>query len=467
MGAEAPNDVDLLYGAGVRDMGMSLSSYKKRVKDVPGSLERFGDDVLLYLYDTSAYDTEATVEGLTAKADDYERFVHQWYNKFHHILEFDAPALGKDAILDRREQFYDEERFTDKLWVCWHPSYGMDHLKYLGESYTDVVVPVSALENKQALTLISALRTEYQTSFHCNGFSVDRTKRHELFDSVFMSTWSSALRHQDLYVPHEGNWIRRLPKDEVAVGLKRHASFIESLGVDIQMLIDGNNAERELYTVRLFRWLETGRSAMIDVLTDGSAISLDQVVPVSGSQVSDSDRQHPGQTVIPLHPERYAEPRSGDYPITALPGIAAEVTRSFRQGPDGNLVMADVPIVRRTNEPVRQCNTCSLSANCPAYLPGNSCKFQMPIQIRTREQMQALTEAMLELQASRVFFASFSEETVGYHDPTVGKEMDRFAKLASVFSKLGESKETLKVEATRTTQGGVLSQIFGKAPQQE
>jgi hypothetical protein len=129
--------------------------------------------------------------------------------------------------------------------------------------------------------------------------------------------------------------------------------------------------------------------------------------------------------------------------------------------------MTDVPIVRRSQEPVRQCNTCSLSANCPAYLPGNQCKFQMPIQIRTREQMQALTEAMLELQASRVFFASFSEDTTGYHDPTVGKEMDRFAKLASVFSKLGESKETLKVEATRTTQGGVLSQIFGKAPQQE
>jgi hypothetical protein len=79
--------------------------------------------------------------------------------------------------------------------------------------------------------------------------------------------------------------------------------------------------------------------------------------------------------------------------------------------------------------------------------------------------MAALTEAILEMQASRVMFAQFAEETSGYHDPVVGKEMDRFAKLAAVFAKLGESKETVRIEASRTTQGGVLSQIFGQKVQ--
>lgn len=466
MGAEAPNDVDLLYGAGVRDMGLSLSSFKRRVRVPQTNLERF-DDTRLYLYDTEAWNTELDTEGLTELAAQYEKFLHQWYGSFTAFMEFDSPALGREWITERRDVFYDEDRFSDRFWVSWHPSYGLDHLKYLGESYTDVVVPVHALD-AQTVNIIGVLKREYQTSFHCMGFSVDQSIRYELFDTVFMSTWNSALRHQDIYVPTNGNWIRRVPKDEQAAALKKHTKFIEDMGCDVQMLVDGNNSERELYTVRLFRWLE-GHSAIVDLLSDSKANDRTQRSSGGLALVSDSGSQDAVQTVIPMGTNALSH--SGGLPISdngTLPNVSLEAQTAFTTDNEGRMTIAEIPVVRRSMEPVRSCDNCSLSSQCPAFTPAAKCKFSIPVQIRTREQMAAVTEAILEMQAARVMFAQFAEETSGYHDPTVGKEMDRFAKLATTFSKLGESKETLKVEATRTTQGGVLSSIFGaKAAKQE
>jgi hypothetical protein len=422
--------------------------------------------VRLYLYDTAAYDTAAALEDLALAAEQYERFIHQWYNKFHVICEFDSPTMGKEWILQRRDQFYDEERFADKYWVSWHPSYGLDHLKRLGESYTDVVVPVSALQETGVLSVIASTRQDYQTSFHCNGFSLDRASKHELFDSIFMSTWSSALRHGDVYVPH-GSWIRRVPKDEQAVTLKQQGEFIESIGCDPQALIDGSSQESELYTVRLFRNLETSYSAILGQLLDSSGN-----VPETGTsgevvEVTDSEGRSDGKTGLRLVDPNYPESGGRHYPIMArtLPTLEMEPSRSFQPDSEGRMVIADVPVVRRTGDTMRVCDSCSLSNVCPAFQAHNACKFKMPVQIRTREQLAALTEAMLEIQAGRVFFASFGEEVQGYPDPNVGKELDRFMKLAKDAAKLGEAKETLRIE--RTSGQGVMSQLFGRTGPRE
>jgi hypothetical protein len=462
MGAEAPNDVDLLYGHGVRDMGVSLSSFRRRVKSPQNNLDRFADDVHLYLYDSEAWNTEADVETLAEGADAYEKFLHQWYGKFRAFTEFDAPALGKEYILERRDDFYDDDRFDEQFWPTWHPVFELDHLKYLGEAYTDVVIPVGAL-TPTVTNVLGTLKREYQTSFHLMGFSLDESIRYELFEDVFMSTWSSALRHQDIYVP-KGNWVQRVPKDEQKAQLKRHSKFVEEMGCDVQMLIDGNNSERELYTVRVFRWLEN-HSAIVDLLSGSSESAPVQAPRASLALVSDSDVQDERQSGRPNTVQALSETTSA--PLLnngTLPGMSVEAQTAFTTDADGHMTIAEIPVVRRSVEPIRSCDSCSLSSNCPAFTPAAQCKFLIPVQIRTREQMAAVTEAMLEMQAARVFFAQFAEETSGYHDPTVGKEMDRFAKLASMFAKLGESKETIKVEASRTTQGGVLSNIFGRAP---
>lgn len=130
------------------------------------------------------------------------------------------------------------------------------------------------------------------------------------------------------------------------------------------------------------------------------------------------------------------------------------------------------PVVESTANPIRKCDNCHLSAACPAYQAGHSCGYSIPVELKTKEQLQAMMQAIIEMQTQRVFQARFTEEIMGQELAVeTGREMDRLMNLLSKAKEVSSSSDSLKVTvegmgafgstAAGQASGGVLSSLFG------
>jgi hypothetical protein len=86
------------------------------------------------------------------------------------------------------------------------------------------------------------------------------------------------------------------------------------------------------------------------------------------------------------------------------------------------------------------------------------------VEIRTKDQLQKVMQAVIEIQTQRVFQSRFAEEITGQElSPEVGKEMDRLFKLVENMRNIVDNRDTLTVaiQAKGGADGGVLSKLFG------
>jgi len=129
---------------------------------------------------------------------------------------------------------------------------------------------------------------------------------------------------------------------------------------------------------------------------------------------------------------------------------------------EGNEVLKEAPIVKSEMSSIRQCNTCFVAAQCPAFKEDSTCAFNLPVEVKTKEQLKSLLTAIIEMQGQRVAFMRFAEEmNGGYADPNVSQEVDRLFKLVKNMKELEENREYVRFTAERSSSGGVLSAIFG------
>jgi len=86
----------------------------------------------------------------------------------------------------------------------------------------------------------------------------------------------------------------------------------------------------------------------------------------------------------------------------------------------------------------------------------------LPVEIRTKDQLNAVMRVMLEMQASRVLFGRFAEELEGQGlDPALSAEMDRLFTLIDKMKTVNESREVLSISMESRGSSGVLSRLFG------
>jgi hypothetical protein len=149
--------------------------------------------------------------------------------------------------------------------------------------------------------------------------------------------------------------------------------------------------------------------------------------------------------------------------MTTLPVFGTEIKTVVEQDENGYDIIKDVPLMRSSSASLRMCDTCFVASNCPAFKPANTCAFNLPVEVKTKEQLVALLNAIIEMQAQRVAFARFSEElNGGYPDPNTGQEMDRLLKLVKNAKDLQDTSSFIKMTVEAKNGGGVLSQIFGE-----
>lgn len=162
---------------------------------------------------------------------------------------------------------------------------------------------------------------------------------------------------------------------------------------------------------------------------------------------------------------RKLEPRKPDEMLN-LPVFGFDVKTIIEKDDAGNDVLKDVPVVQTRDNSLRQCDTCFVASNCPAFKPQNTCAFKLPVEVKTKEQLKSLINAIIEMQGQRVAFMRFAEEmNGGYADPNVSQEIDRLFKLIKTTKELDDSREFIRMTVERQGSAGVLSQIFGEKAQ--
>jgi hypothetical protein len=148
--------------------------------------------------------------------------------------------------------------------------------------------------------------------------------------------------------------------------------------------------------------------------------------------------------------------------LRILPVFSVNTKTVVDKDDDGRDLIRDVPVLGTTSASLRQCNSCFVAANCPAFKPDNSCAFNLPVEIKTKDQLKGLLNAIIEMQGARVAFARFAEElNGGYPDPNTGQEIDRLFKIVKSLKELEDNKEFVRMTVERQTSGGVMSALFG------
>ena len=109
---------------------------------------------------------------------------------------------------------------------------------------------------------------------------------------------------------------------------------------------------------------------------------------------------------------------------------------------------------------LRDCNSCYLSSQCPAFSQDANCSISTRPKVDTPEDLQDLLNRVIQIQGERVLFAAFAEKTQNMGlNPEVSKEM------ASLTQVIKDSKEILSPtsdEVTIKAKGsGIISTLFG------
>jgi hypothetical protein len=92
-----------------------------------------------------------------------------------------------------------------------------------------------------------------------------------------------------------------------------------------------------------------------------------------------------------------------------------------------------------------------------------TCAFSLPLEIKSKDQLQAAMKALLEMQVGRVMFARFAEELEGQGlDSNLSVEIDRVFNLVEKMARISDNREMLRIEVETRGSSGVLSRLFGQ-----
>ena len=457
MGAEVPSHRILLTDMGVKHV--SLNYYRLAKRGLPKTKDyliqgRFPDDVVVYV-DGGGHqinDLNMTERELQEYADAYLDFVANNAERIAGATELDVKSMGNAWNNYHRAQMY--EIIGDKLWVVWHQETGHTALYSLCERFVNVALLGETLEDDTSLAARSrAMLSQFpDLKFHGIACAKPDNLRQVVLSTASSLAWLSPMMRGETIV-WDGTRLVRYQKKQKDQARPRYKSIIEKAGLDYDKIINDDSNE----VTRLAIWSYLQLEKNLDKrgskkLSDNSEYKDDPGSAETGG--SDPDNS-------PVLGRKLLEQRDVQ-DLRTLPVFGVKVKTIVEKDDDGKDTIKDVSILNSNPVSLRQCDTCFVAANCPAFKPGNACAFSLPVEIKTKEQLKGLLNAIIEMQGARVAFARFAEElNGGYPDPNTGQEIDRLFKLVGQVKELEENKEFIRITAERQTSGGVLSALFG------
>jgi hypothetical protein len=273
----------------------------------------------------------------------------------------------------------------------------------------------------------------------------------------------------------DGKQVVRYPKKMMAQARPRYKAVVGKAGLDFEKFLQNDGVESSKVAVWSYQQLEKSMDKkrpdlhVVDggkdsLLSDNSDTPLMSTFAETWGDASDnSDLDMRKQSAVE-EPKKLIERDPEE--VTSLPVFGYKMKTIVDVDDEGNEVLKDVPMVQTTGLSLRQCDTCFVAANCPAFKPQNTCAFNLPVEVKTKDQLKALLNTVIEMQGARVAFSRFAEElNGGYPDPNTSQEIDRLFKLVKGMKELEENREFIRITAERQSSGGVLSAIFGDRAQ--
>lgn len=471
-GTEVGSNRTLLEGMKVLTMGLNYWGLRKR--GLPKTKlwlisEHFTPETKVYIESGAAQADKAGLskEELINIAVDYQEFLVNNADRAEAFQEFDSLTLGLEWVETQRSFFSNDP----KLWVVWHQEYGLQKLKEMSEKYKNVMIPYDELESITNLAAVTrSYSSQFGTTYHALGCAKPDNLRQVVFNTASTLSWLSPMRRGETIV-WNGTKLVRYPKKMKDQARPRYKAIVEKAGLDYLEFIQDSTLEATKVAVWSYKKLEEsmdkktpdlhiiegGKNAQVSDNSDTPLLT--GLMEFMGGTSDNSDlemRKKSANEVIERDPSE----------IQNLPVFGVKMKTIVDIDDEGKEVLKDVPVLNNQYSSLRQCNTCFVASNCPAFKPDNSCAFNLPVEVKTKDQLKALLTAIIEMQGQRVAFMRFAEEmNGGYADPNVSQEIDRLFKLVGNLKELEENREFVRITAERQSSGGVLSAIFGDRAQ--
>jgi len=385
-------------------------------------------------------------------AAEYEEFIALNYDRIEGWVEFDSQVMGLPWIKQQRVAFENDS----KLWVVWHEAYGLPLLHQWAEEYQNIALPGATVDAVTALAGVTrSLVQKHQTRFHGLAVAKPDNLRSIPFTTTSTLSWLSPMRNGETII-WDGMKLVRYPKKMKAQARPRYKATLDRAGLDFKKFVDDDTTEATKVAVWSYLQLEGNMTTNNNpFLSDNSDDTLYTGLMEMGGVGSDNSGSEMRKV------ERTEVVQRDPNEVVSMPVLGYQV-KQVVENENGVDVLKDSVVVSSTVTSLRQCDTCFVASNCPAFKPQNTCAFSLPVEVKTPEQLRALNTAMLEMQAQRVMFMRFAEElNGGYADPNVSQEIDRYQKMLKNIKELDENKEFIQITAQRSAGQGVLSAIFG------
>jgi len=383
-------------------------------------------------------------------------------NKYGDFVRTHADDLA--AVIGRPD--FDGDWLGEKYIPAWSDNEDLERLAWLCQKYGRVAISDKAI-NSKTLPRIRSLAQRWDAVL------IGLTSKPDVIEAlpwevVIVGSWTSSLRYGETQV-WDGHALRRYPAQQKESSRKKHRADILRLGVDYEAVMEDDVTAVATLAIRSWKQWEAHTFRAYDPPAGGDEEEFVDVEegkiatippethsggkPVSrGSNVAigPSEKRHDSERVL--------------LPVLGIEHIVSMGTQTSNdQGEYIEIDPETTPVVRYQSNPLRQCDSCYLASRCPAFKEHSDCGFKLPVEIRTKDQLQAVLQAMIEMQASRVLFARFAEELEGQGlDPALSSEMDRLFSLVDKFKNISDTRDVMRIAVEARGNAGVLSRLFGQ-----
>lgn len=438
-GAEKGSYRNMLLSSDVKRFGINLTHFSIPKKKELNLKTLFnGGEILLYVSETD--------EDIAK----YDSFIREH-------------ADSLDVVIGQPQ--YDGAWMGEKYIPIWNDSEDVERLAWLCQKNGRVAISDKAITNKN----ISRVR---QLGERWGAKLVGLTSKPNLiesipWDSVVVGSWTSVIRYGETQV-WDGHGLRRYPAQQKESARRKHRGDIIRLGIDVNAIMDDEVSAVGALAIKSWKQWETHIFGGYDHMNDDDESEFntsenDDIIAITPNTASGGTAVSKGSSIATNVPEKRHEGERVLLPVMGIETITSMGSQTVDSEGESIEINPEVTSVLRYNaDPLRQCNNCYLSSRCPSFKENSECAFSLPIEIRTKDQLQAALRALIEMQVGRVMFARFAEELEGQGlDPALSQEMDRVFNLVDKFKEISDTREMLRLQVEARGESGVLSRIFG------
>ncbi len=461
-GTEIPTYRNMLLAEGVKDVSLSYFGLRRRTKfSRPWKLEEKFDASQRIFVDSGCYTVNNSKEQkysngeLEEIRDHYYRWVHSNIARVEFYTEFDAHQLGNHSREELRDGLRDV--FFDKFVPLWAAEDGVQALYDLSEQFGRVGVLQTSIGGRDLVPTLNSLASG-GVQLHGLSMSKPDIMAAVPWASAASTSWLSPSQFGDTIV-WSHNQLKRYPKKMKDQARKKERSVFMTNGFDVEKIENDDSTE----LLRLSVWSWSQQVNAINRKTGTGMDTSNYQADLDGMENTELDEEVVGGVVERVQKRvATAVPRDPSQK-RVIPFLDFDFDKEKRKNPQtGEYEEVDVPKVKIRSESMRICDTCFLAAKCPMFEPGSTCAYDIPITIRTKEQLAALMDSMVEMQAQRVLFMKMAEDAEGgYADPNLSSEIDRLGNLMKKKHDMEQEGFSLTVTAKQSGQISMVDRIFG------